>query len=117
MNIEKSRLISGAAPHHERLSEATINGNEFAAIVWLFLVISVGVKPILLAQSVTQSVGRGKETSLHGSLIASLNMNFTIGHDYSSPLKLFPQIWGKARKMAWLTARLSSLADPAKTIW
>ena len=49
MNIEKSRLISEAAPHLNAY-QGTINGNEFAAIVPVIPVISVGVKPILLAQ-------------------------------------------------------------------
>lgn len=110
MNIEKSRLISEAAPHLNA-SLSTINGNEFAAIV---PVISVGVKPILLAQKRYTKRWAWEKTSLHGSLIASLNMTSPLG-TITQSIKQFPQIWGKAR-MARLTARLSSLADPAKTI-
>ena len=109
MNIEKSRLISEAAPHLNA-SLSTINGNEFAAIV-----------PVIPGH-----IG-GRETNIVSA--KALHKALGVGKDFStwitdriSPLgtitqsiKQFPQIWGKAR-MARLTARLSSLADPAKTI-
>lgn len=113
MNIEKSRLISEAAPHLNA-SLGTINGNEFAAIVPVIPGHIGGRETnIVSAKALHKALGVGK-TSLHGSLIASLNMTSPLG-TITQSIKQFPQIWGKAR-MARLTARLSSLADPAKTI-
>ena len=113
MNIEKSRLISEAAPHLNA-SLGTINGNEFAAIVPVIPGHIGGRETnIVSAKALHKALGVGKDFSTWITDRIS-EYDFTIGHDYSVH-KTFPQIWGKAR-MARLTARLSSLADPAKTI-
>lgn len=113
MNIEKSRLISEAAPHLNA-SLGTINGNEFAAIVPVIPGHIGGRETNIVSAKALHKALAWEKTSLHGSLIASLNMTSPLG-TITQSIKLFPQIWGKSR-MARLTARLSSLEDPAKTI-
>lgn len=113
MNIEKSRLISEAAPHLNA-SLGTINGNEFAAIVPVISGHIGGRETNIVSAKRYTKRWAWEKTSLHGSLIASLNMTSPLG-TITQSIKQFPQIWGKAR-MARLTARLSTLADPAKTI-
>lgn len=59
MNIEKSRLISEAAPHLNA-SLGTINGNEFAAIVPVISGHIGGRETNIVSAKALQSVGRGK---------------------------------------------------------
>ncbi len=66
----------------------------------LFLVISVGVKPILLAQKRYTKRWAWEKTSLHGSLIASLNMTSPLG-TITQSIKQFPQIWGSPNGAAY----------------
>ncbi len=109
MNIEKSRLISEAAPHLNA-SLSTINGNEFAAIVPVIPGHIGGRETnIVSAKALHKALGVGKDFSTWITDRIS-EYDFTIG-TITQSIKLFPQIWGKR-----LTERLSSLADPAKTI-
>lgn len=113
MNIEKSRLISEAAPHLNA-SLGTINGNEFAAIVPVIPGHIGGRETnIVSAKALHKALGVGKDFSTWITDRIS-EYDFTIGHDYSVHKTISPNL-GKAR-MTRLTARLSSLADPAKTI-
>ncbi|HBA6557267.1 TPA: antA/AntB antirepressor family protein, partial [Escherichia coli] len=91
MNIEKSRLISEAAPHLNA-SLGTINGNEFAAIV---PVISghIGGREtnIVSAKALHKALGVGKDFSTWITDRIS-EYDFTIGHDYSVHKTISPNL-------------------------
>ncbi len=94
MNIEKSRLISEAAPHLNA-SLGTINGNEFAAIVPVIPGHIGGRETnIVSAKALHKALGVGKDFSTWITDRIS-EYDFTIGHDYSVHQNNFPKFGEK----------------------
>ncbi|HCJ9693606.1 TPA: antA/AntB antirepressor family protein [Escherichia coli] len=91
MNIEKSRLISEAAPHLNAY-QGTINGNEFAAIVPVIPGHIGGRETnIVSAKALHKALGVGKDFSTWITDRIS-EYNFTIGHDYSVHKTISPNL-------------------------
>ena len=91
MNIEKSRLISEAAPHLNA-SLSTINGNEFAAIVPVIPGHIGGREAnIVSAKALHKALGVGKDFSTWITDRIS-EYDFTIGHDYSVHKTISPNL-------------------------
>ncbi|EIJ2666447.1 antA/AntB antirepressor family protein, partial [Escherichia coli] len=91
MNIEKSRLISEAAPHLNA-SLSTINGNEFAAIVPVIPGHIGGRETnIVSAKALHKALGVGKDFSTWITDRIS-EYDFTIGHDYSVHKTISPNL-------------------------
>lgn len=91
MNIEKSRLISEAAPHLNA-SLGTINGNEFAAIVPVIPGHIGGRETnIVSAKALHKALGVGKDFSTWITDRIS-EYDFTIGHDYSVHKTISPNL-------------------------
>lgn len=98
MNIEKSRLISEAAPHLNA-SLGTINGNEFAAIVPVIPGHIGGRETnIVSAKALHKALGVGKDFSTWITDRIS-EYDFTIGHDYSVHKTISPNL-GKSPNSA-----------------
>ncbi|EFA1206925.1 antA/AntB antirepressor family protein [Escherichia coli] len=91
MNIEKSRLISEAAPHLNAY-QGTINGNEFAAIVPVIPGHIGGRETnIVSAKALHKALGVGKDFSTWITDRIS-EYDFTIGHDYSVHKTISPNL-------------------------
>ncbi|MDZ8151647.1 antA/AntB antirepressor family protein, partial [Escherichia coli] len=91
MNIEKSRLISEAAPHLNA-SLGTINGNEFATIVPVIPGHIGGRETnIVSAKALHKALGVGKDFSTWITDRIS-EYDFTIGHDYSVHKTISPNL-------------------------
>ena len=91
MNIEKSRLISEAAPHLNAYQD-TINGNEFAAIVPVIPGHIGGRETnIVSAKALHKALGVGKDFSTWITDRIS-EYDFTIGHDYSVHKTISPNL-------------------------
>ncbi|EFT6927729.1 antA/AntB antirepressor family protein, partial [Escherichia coli] len=91
MNIEKSRLISEAAPHLNA-SLGTINGNEFAAIVPVIPGHIGGRETnIVSAKALHKALDVGKDFSTWITDRIS-EYDFTIGHDYSVHKTISPNL-------------------------
>ena len=91
MNIEKSRLISEAAPHLNAY-QGTINGNEFAAIVPIIPGHIGGRETnIVSAKALHKALGVGKDFSTWITDRIS-EYDFTIGHDYSVHKTISPNL-------------------------
>lgn len=91
MNIEKSRLISEAAPHLNAY-QGTINGNEFATIVPVIPGHIGGRETnIVSAKALHKALGVGKDFSTWITDRIS-EYNFTIGHDYSIHKTISPNL-------------------------
>lgn len=91
MNIEKSRLISEAAPHLNAY-QGTINGNEFATIVPVIPGHIGGRETnIVSAKALHKALGVGKDFSTWITDRIS-EYDFTIGHDYSVHKTISPNL-------------------------
>ncbi|EFC3495870.1 antA/AntB antirepressor family protein [Escherichia coli] len=91
MNIEKSRLISEAAPHLNAY-QGTINGNEFATIVPVIPGHIGGRETnIVSAKALHKALGVGKDFSTWIADRIS-EYDFTIGHDYSVHKTISPNL-------------------------
>lgn len=91
MNIEKSRLISEAAPHLN-VYQGTINGNEFATIVPVIPGHIGGRETnIVSAKALHKALGVGKDFSTWITDRIS-EYDFTIGHDYSVHKTISPNL-------------------------
>ncbi|MCK2747059.1 antA/AntB antirepressor family protein [Escherichia coli] len=91
MDIEKSRLISEAAPHLNAY-QGTINGNEFAAIVPVIPGHIGGRETnIVSAKALHKALGVGKDFSTWITDRIS-EYDFTIGHDYSVHKTISPNL-------------------------
>ena len=91
MNIEKSRLISEAAPHLNAY-QGTINGNEFATIVPVIPGHIGGRETnIVSAKALHKALGVGKDFSTWITDRIS-EYDFTIGHDYSVHKTIAPTL-------------------------
>ena len=91
MNIEKSRLMSEAAPHLNAY-QGTINGNEFAAIVPVIPGHIGGRETnIVSAKALHKALGVGKDFSTWITDRIS-EYDFTIGHDYSVHKTISPNL-------------------------
>lgn len=91
MNIEKSRLISEAAPHLNAY-QGTINGNEFATIVPVIPGHIGGRETnIVSAKALHKALCVGKDFSTWITDRIS-EYDFTIGHDYSVHKTISPNL-------------------------
>ncbi|WP_279455538.1 antA/AntB antirepressor family protein [Escherichia coli] len=91
MSIEKSRLISEAAPHLNAY-QGTINGNEFATIVPVIPGHIGGRETnIVSAKALHKALGVGKDFSTWITDRIS-EYDFTIGHDYSVHKTISPNL-------------------------
>ncbi|EIX0134383.1 antA/AntB antirepressor family protein [Escherichia coli] len=91
MNIEKSRLISEAAPHLNAY-QGTINGNEFATIVPVIPGHIGGRETnIVSAKALHKALGVGKDFSTWITDRIS-EYDFTIGRDYSVHKTISPNL-------------------------
>ncbi len=111
MNIEKSRLISEAAPHLNAY-QGTINGNEFAAIVPVIPGHIGGRETnIVSAKALHKALGVGKDFSTWITDRIS-EYDFTIGHDYSVHKTISPNLGKSPNGAAY--SKIKQSGKPSK---
>ncbi|MCV8783955.1 antA/AntB antirepressor family protein [Escherichia coli] len=111
MNIEKSRLISEAAPHLNAY-QGTINGNEFATIVPVIPGHIGGRETnIVSAKALHKALGVGKDFSTWITDRIS-EYDFTIGHDYSVHKTISPNLGKSPNGVAY--SKIKQSGRPGK---